>query len=426
MAITELSYKRTWTSPADFPTVEPDEAKVRADLQYHPDAIKKYINSTLVPTLNDLTVAKHSHLNKRLLDSITEEAVKDSFGAAPLVVAVSNASGQYEVDKAYADILSAVRANRRIVLLVSGQKCDAVRASTDAAGVHLHCNNFGPTADARSTAVEGVTVTISAAGAVSVETSSERFSDYRKVEDSYNKTEIDTKFAPQFLLTITGTKESPIFDKTYGELWAAASAKRPIYVYDLVDRADPTLYCAAVSIVQTGNKPDIILQCSNVSYQGWAASLYLCFSSGGDAPERTFVSRHLFDEPADYIVARGETGRWSWEKYASGRAVCWGDITGGSPVAVTRAWGSMYYGSWMGETTIAQDRKYPFEFIDAPIVTATVAPGIGMDCLLCNDTVSNAGDPTGKNYAPAFCFVRPEQGTANNPSVHYIVRGHWR
>ncbi len=75
MAINELSFAKTWTNPADFPTVEPDEAKVRSDLQYHPDAIKKYLNGTVVPSHNDLLIAKHSHWNKTVLDDITADKV---------------------------------------------------------------------------------------------------------------------------------------------------------------------------------------------------------------------------------------------------------------------------------------------------------------------------------------------------------------
>ena len=75
MGLRRLSFLRDWKNPADFPTVEPDEATVRADLQYHPDAIKKYINETLIPSHDALTSAKHSHDNKTVLDGITADDV---------------------------------------------------------------------------------------------------------------------------------------------------------------------------------------------------------------------------------------------------------------------------------------------------------------------------------------------------------------
>lgn len=54
MALELLSFTRTWLSSEDFPTIEPDETKVREDLQFHPDSIKKYLNQTIVPALDDI------------------------------------------------------------------------------------------------------------------------------------------------------------------------------------------------------------------------------------------------------------------------------------------------------------------------------------------------------------------------------------
>ena len=53
--IKKLSYGRTWLSSSDFPAVQENEAEVRADLQYHPDAIKDYINE-LVSKLEEYGV----------------------------------------------------------------------------------------------------------------------------------------------------------------------------------------------------------------------------------------------------------------------------------------------------------------------------------------------------------------------------------
>lgn len=56
MAFTRLSYKKDWTRAEDFPTYQSDETQVRADLQYHPDAVKEYIN-TLLQELENKTAA---------------------------------------------------------------------------------------------------------------------------------------------------------------------------------------------------------------------------------------------------------------------------------------------------------------------------------------------------------------------------------
>ena len=58
MALTRLEYKKTWTSSGDFPTYEDSEQQVRADLQYHPDAIRNYLNGTVAPAVEGLEEAQ--------------------------------------------------------------------------------------------------------------------------------------------------------------------------------------------------------------------------------------------------------------------------------------------------------------------------------------------------------------------------------
>lgn len=58
MAFKELTYGKVWTSAEDFPTFQNDEEQVRADMQYHPDVIREYINGTLLPTLDGQTAAQ--------------------------------------------------------------------------------------------------------------------------------------------------------------------------------------------------------------------------------------------------------------------------------------------------------------------------------------------------------------------------------
>ena len=53
MPFSRLSYEKSWTSAEDFPTYEGSEEKVRSDMQYHPDAVKDYINDTLLKELEE-------------------------------------------------------------------------------------------------------------------------------------------------------------------------------------------------------------------------------------------------------------------------------------------------------------------------------------------------------------------------------------
>ena len=79
MAFEQLSYTKDWTNPADFPTYEPDEAQVRADMQCLFNEIRSFINAKLVGRLNgtggaaDILTSDGTSVEKALSD--LEEAI---------------------------------------------------------------------------------------------------------------------------------------------------------------------------------------------------------------------------------------------------------------------------------------------------------------------------------------------------------------
>jgi hypothetical protein len=54
MALSNLTFDKDWTNPSDFPTVETNEANVRADIQYLFNKIRTYINGTLKTFVDNL------------------------------------------------------------------------------------------------------------------------------------------------------------------------------------------------------------------------------------------------------------------------------------------------------------------------------------------------------------------------------------
>lgn len=52
MALSKLSFTKSWTSAADFPTIEENETQVRADMQELHDQAKAYLNGTLTEELD--------------------------------------------------------------------------------------------------------------------------------------------------------------------------------------------------------------------------------------------------------------------------------------------------------------------------------------------------------------------------------------
>ena len=72
MAIEKLQYTKDWNNPADFPTIETDETKVRADKQVLHDEARDFINDKLIPAIDENTGKSHEHENKELLDTYTQ------------------------------------------------------------------------------------------------------------------------------------------------------------------------------------------------------------------------------------------------------------------------------------------------------------------------------------------------------------------
>lgn len=124
----------------------------------------------------------------------------------------------------------------------------------------------------------------------------------------------------------------------------------------------------------------------------------------------------------DYITAQGTTGVWTWRKWASGIAEMWG-VFGADSLAVDNAWGSVYYGTWMHLDVNKNGRKYPFAFVDTPVVIATPYSS-STDFWLLTDSQNNLGTP--QTYAPSYACVLPGSATITKPRIHYYVIGKYK
>lgn len=52
MALEKLEFTKDWNNPEDFPTYEPSESKVRADMQLLYDEIRDYLNKKVAPAID--------------------------------------------------------------------------------------------------------------------------------------------------------------------------------------------------------------------------------------------------------------------------------------------------------------------------------------------------------------------------------------
>ena len=92
------------------------------------------------------------------------------------------------------------------------------------------------------------------------------------------------------------------------------------------------------------------------------------FSYGDTLPD-TMEDGEIFfkTDGADYIVEQGTSGIWTYRKWNSGIAECWGTTTSIS-VAMGALGDALY-----GNTSAFQPITFPFEFIEPPTVTVSLA-----------------------------------------------------
>lgn len=105
---------------------------------------------------------------------------------------------------------------------------------------------------------------------------------------------------------------------------------------------------------------------------------------------------------ADYIVDQGTDGIWTYRKWNSGIAECWG-YTVGASIACTTQWGSAYYSA---------PRTYDFPtglFIPYPIITATLYDGGGLGWVTLNSWTKDSmsvyvSEPISNTRTMQICF----------------------
>lgn len=127
----------------------------------------------------------------------------------------------------------------------------------------------------------------------------------------------------------------------------------------------------------------------------------------------TFAMSVYGYELNDFVVEQGTSGSWSYRKWLSGVAECWITVT--HSTAVTKAWGSLYYGD-----TQFSPLDYPIEFISRPREITTLQ-GVGYAGWLYS-VDSNTITKTGK-----YNVFRPAELTTAQTYYYDIhVIGKWK
>lgn len=118
----------------------------------------------------------------------------------------------------------------------------------------------------------------------------------------------------------------------------------------------------------------------------------------------------------DYIVEQGTSGIWTYRKWNSGIAECWGEysysVTGNGSV-----WASPLY-----IQSYAPQQNYPFEFIEIPLEWAEVSSNASA-CWLYHESGNS------NNTKAKTAIYRPVKVNAFGNStlkIRYYVKGRWK
>ena len=130
------------------------------------------------------------------------------------------------------------------------------------------------------------------------------------------------------------------------------------------------------------------------------------------------INKLLEAVSVDYIVEQGTSGIWTYRKWNSGIAECWGEVQKTTTFTVWTA--PIYYGA-----TYTGRYAYPDGlFISAPISQA-ILKSCGCDAWLSKDSSSgSAGD---KTQTGSYYPLRVGSASGNVPyTVAFYAIGKWR
>ena len=119
------------------------------------------------------------------------------------------------------------------------------------------------------------------------------------------------------------------------------------------------------------------------------------------------------NEVVDYIIEQGVTGIWTYRKYASGIAMCFGKTSG--TFTTNTLWSSPLYVTGGQKIQL----QYPFKFIERPVVSATHSSSGSSVFSIVADSILDL-----TLYTPQFQFVRTNNEF--NVTSSFVVYGKWK
>lgn len=118
----------------------------------------------------------------------------------------------------------------------------------------------------------------------------------------------------------------------------------------------------------------------------------------------------------DYIVEQGSKGIWTYRKWNSGIAECWGVYS--YSTSVSSVWASPIYVS-----TMADAQPYPFKFKEIPMEWASVESSENA-CWLYKESSGHNTTTHTASYRPLK--VNSFSSSTQTFEIRYYVKGTWK
>ena len=118
----------------------------------------------------------------------------------------------------------------------------------------------------------------------------------------------------------------------------------------------------------------------------------------------------------DYVVSRGTSGIWTYRKWQSGIAECWGEYTVQN-VQCNSPWGALFESSAIGAI------PYPFTFLSPP---AEMITGSSIDTGSAYFIEYGSATPNTTTTSGSVYLVRPNNTAVGLAKLNFMVKGKWK
>ena len=345
----------------------------------------------------------------------TYETLTDAATTKSQVTQTANALGvTFGTDKATGTLINADSTGIEVGYSSDGSSFASThtKMGTDAFSIHDKSHNelasFGTTAVVGQTTGGNVQITSSAVNIRSKTTNMASITSSQAVIGSTSGTNKNVLLNGSKMAFRQGTTEKAAFQtRSYTDSSGSTvsyldikSASESMMLYAGTTSSPKSVYLTAPPDSSTGYESDMGLGLLYDDSKKWHA--YVATSDGAG-------------NLADWVVAQGSSGIWTYRKWASGRAECWGSTT----VSITKwsAWGNWY------ESNYYFQYSFPFTFKGEPTFSTCQITFDGNDITLVTARCAST-DLAKKTHR--YHAVRPAAGSTGTAIIQHYAAGEWK